>query len=95
MITPLAQPELTQALSELPDWTYDKDRKALYRQLRLKDFAEAMGLMIRIAIEAEKNDHHPEWSNVYNRIDIWLTTHDAGGVSARDVKLATIIDAMI
>ena len=83
-----------EALAELGDWTYDPDRKALFREIVRPGFAEAFGLMTAIAIEAEKADHHPEWSNVYNRISIWLTTHDAGGVSARDVALARRIDSL-
>lgn len=61
----------------------------------MENFSAAFALMVRIALEAEKADHHPEWSNVYNSIEIWLTTHDADEVSARDVRLAVIIDAMI
>lgn len=91
----LGDAERTAALADLPRWTYDAGRRALFRALRLTDFAETMGLMMRIAIVAEKADHHPEWSNVYNRLDVWLTTHDAGGVSARDIDLARVIDSMI
>ena len=94
MIAQLTEVERTQALAELPGWTYDPARRALFRHLELTDFSAAIGLMMRIAIEAEKADHHPEWSNVYNRIDIWLTTHDAGGVSERDVRLAQAIDIL-
>lgn len=94
-IEPLSETERDAALAELKGWRYDTDRRALFRALRLTDFSETMGLMMRIAIEAEKADHHPEWSNVYNRLDIWLTTHDAGDVSLRDVRLARLIDAML
>lgn len=82
------------ALAELPEWRYDAARNALHRRITRADFAEAFALMTRIALVAEKADHHPEWANVWNRIDIWLTTHDAGGVSQRDVDLAAAIDAM-
>lgn len=92
MTAVLTEEEREEALGHLPHWVYDADRRALYRQFRLKTFSEAMGMMMRIALEAEKADHHPEWTNVYNRLDIWLTTHDAGGVSARDVALAGKID---
>lgn len=95
MITPLSNEQLTNALIELDHWVYDKDRKALYRDVRLTDFSEAIGLMVRIALEAEKADHHPEWTNVYNRVQIWLTTHDAGDVSERDISLARVIDALL
>jgi 4a-hydroxytetrahydrobiopterin dehydratase len=95
MITPLSNEQLTNALIELDHWVYDKDRKALYRAVRLTDFSEAIGLMVRIALEAEKADHHPEWTNVYNRVQIWLTTHDAGDVSERDISLARVIDALL
>lgn len=82
------------ALAELPSWTYDATRNALHRRITRADFSEAFALMTRIALAAEKADHHPEWANVWNRIDIWLTTHDAGGVSQRDVEMAAAIDAM-
>lgn len=94
MTAVLTQQEREEALGQLHHWTYDADRKALYRGLRLRTFSEAMGLMMRVALAAEKADHHPEWTNVYNRVDIWLTTHDAGGVTARDVALAGKIDAI-
>lgn len=94
MISALDDTARREALAELSDWTYDPDRKALFREIVRPGFAEAFGLMTAIAIEAEKADHHPEWSNVYNRISIWLTTHDAGGVSTRDVALAHRIDAL-
>ncbi|HJS12947.1 4a-hydroxytetrahydrobiopterin dehydratase [Sphingopyxis sp.] len=91
----LAPNALEAALQNLPAWRYDAKRRALFRSLVLEDFGEAMGLMVRIGIEAEKADHHPEWSNVYNRLDIWLTTHDANGVSDRDLHLARRIDAIL
>lgn len=92
---PLTPQERTLALAELSSWEYDQRRRAFYREIRLADFAEAMGLMMRIAIEAEKADHHPEWTNVYNRLEIWLTTHDAGDVSLRDIELARVVDASV
>jgi 4a-hydroxytetrahydrobiopterin dehydratase len=95
MITALTNEDRDNALSALADWTYDAERKALYREILLDDFAEIFGLMTRIAITAEKQDHHPEWFNVYNRLKIWLTTHDADGVSSRDVDLAGQINAMV
>lgn len=91
-IAPLSPSSLDAAVAELPNWTYDATRRAIYRRIVLGDFAETFGLMTRIAIASEKADHHPEWSNLYNRIDIWLTTHDASGVSDRDVALAKFID---
>ncbi|SBV31832.1 putative pterin-4-alpha-carbinolamine dehydratase [uncultured Sphingopyxis sp.] len=94
-IEALGQAARTAALACLPDWSYDSERRALFRSLRLADFSQAMGLMIHIAIEAEKADHHPEWSNVYNRLDIWLTTHDADGVSERDIRIAQLIDGIV
>jgi 4a-hydroxytetrahydrobiopterin dehydratase len=79
--------------SELPDWQQDGEH--LKRTLRFKDFSAAWGFMNRVALLAEQQDHHPEWFNVYNRVEIALTTHDAGGLSARDVKLARAIDALL
>ena len=84
---------------DIPDdlalWHYDPARKAIHRHLVFADFAEALAAKVRIGVAADKADHHPEWSNVYNRLDIWLTTHDTGGVSAKDYALARIIDAMV
>ena len=83
------------AMEQLPQWTYDADAKGIRRNLRFTDFAEAFGFMTRVAILAEKADHHPEWFNVYNRVEILLTTHDADGLSQRDIDLATKIDAIM
>jgi 4a-hydroxytetrahydrobiopterin dehydratase len=80
------------ALLSLPRWEYDLDAQGIRRTLTFADFAEAFGFMTRVAIVAEKADHHPEWFNVYNRVEILLTTHDAGGLSQRDIDLATMID---
>ena len=82
------------AMQLLPQWTYDADAKGIRRTLRFADFAEAFGFMTRVAILAEKADHHPEWFNVYNRVEILLTTHDADGLSQRDIDLAGKIDAI-
>lgn len=82
------------ALTSLPDWTHDTVRDAITRQFRFNDFCAAFAFMTQVALHAEKADHHPEWSNVYNRVDILLTTHDAGGLSARDVALAQMIDSI-
>lgn len=86
-------PELTAALAQLPAWTFDAQRHAIRRALRFADFNAAFGFMTRVALEAERRNHHPEWSNVYHRVDITLTTHDAGGLTERDVALARWIDA--
>ena len=94
MIESLNDKQRAEALPRLPLWSYDADRRALYRQIIVADFSAAFALMVRIALEAEKADHHPEWSNVYNRLDIWLTTHDADGLSSRDIALAETIDRL-
>ena len=87
------QIDLDSALAQLPNWQKaDDTRPAISRSLKFADFNAAFGAMSRIAIQAEKSDHHPEWSNVYNRLDIVLTTHDAGGVTQRDIDLARFID---
>lgn len=80
------------ALQELADWSYDADAQGIRRTLSFADFADAFAFMARVAILAEKADHHPEWSNVYNRVEILLTTHDAGGLSERDISLAKAIN---
>jgi 4a-hydroxytetrahydrobiopterin dehydratase len=89
----LTAEEIEQAKRDLPAWRFESDRIA--RSLKLKDFNEAFSVMCRIALLAEKLDHHPEWSNVYNRIEIALTTHDVSGLSARDLDMARRIDALI
>ena len=82
-----------QACAGLNNWRVDDgDRPAIARSLRFGDFNAAFGFMARVALKAETMDHHPEWSNVYNRVEILLTTHDAGGVTDRDVTLARFID---
>jgi 4a-hydroxytetrahydrobiopterin dehydratase len=78
---------------ELPGWADVAGRDAIRKEFRFKDFNAAFGFMSRVALMAEKQDHHPEWFNVYNRVEIVLATHDAGGVSERDVKLAMFIDS--
>jgi 4a-hydroxytetrahydrobiopterin dehydratase len=95
MIAQLDDDERAAALDRLSEWDYDDARDALTRQFLFSDFVEAFGFMAQVALIAEKADHHPEWSNVYNRVDILLTTHDAGGLSARDVALAKAIDALV
>lgn len=90
------QIQLEDALTRLPLWSKADDaRPALYRKLEFADFNAAFGFMTRVAIQAEKADHHPEWSNVWNRVEIVLTTHDAGGVTQRDIDLALFIDGAV
>ncbi len=95
MIAQLDDDERAAALDELDEWDYDEARDALSRQFVFADFSEAFAFMTRVALLAEKADHHPEWSNVYNRVDIVLTTHDAGGLSVRDVDMARAIEAVL
>jgi 4a-hydroxytetrahydrobiopterin dehydratase len=78
--------------ARLDAWRPAEGRDAIVRSLKFRNFAEAFGFMAEIALIAEKMDHHPEWSNVYNRVDILLATHESGGVTERDVKLAEAID---
>jgi 4a-hydroxytetrahydrobiopterin dehydratase len=82
-------------LAALPDWTLLENRDALRRVFKFRDFGEAFGFMTRVALLAEKADHHPEWQNVYNRVEIVLTTHDAGGITQRDVAMARAIGALV
>ncbi|NNC51493.1 MAG: 4a-hydroxytetrahydrobiopterin dehydratase [Erythrobacter sp.] len=79
----------------LPDWSLTREGNAIERKFEFADFAEAFAFMTRIAIMAEKRDHHPEWFNVYNKVEITLTTHDAGGLSLRDVNMAKKIDKLV
>ncbi|RKT27964.1 4a-hydroxytetrahydrobiopterin dehydratase [Roseovarius halotolerans] len=75
-------------------WSHDESRDAIRKTYKFADFVEAVGFMTRAAIWAEKWNHHPEWSNVYNRVDVTLTTHDVNGLSALDVKLARKMDVL-
>ena len=80
---------------DVPDgWSRSDDGKALLRSFRFEDFSEAFGFLTRVALHAEKMDHHPEFTSVWNRVDFRLTSHDLGGVTERDVKLAEAIDAI-
>ena len=90
----LTEAERAEALAALPEWTLRGDGLAIEREFRLRNFSEAWAFMSRVALIAEQHDHHPEWSNVYNRVAITLTTHDAGGLSERDVRMARAIDAL-
>jgi 4a-hydroxytetrahydrobiopterin dehydratase len=81
------------ALKELKGWTEVQGRDAISRTFVFKDFNEAFGFMARVALAAEKADHHPEWRNVYKTVEVVLSTHDAGGVTARDVGLAKVMNA--
>lgn len=83
---------LEEALLGLPQWQIESDGLAILRTFQFKRFDEAFAFMTRIALHAEKHDHHPEWSNVYNRVAMRLTTHDAGGVTVRDLALARAAD---
>ena len=94
-IARLTDADRDAALVRLPLWSLRDDGLAILRKLTFADFGEAFGFMTRVAIAADKADHHPEWCNVYNRVEITLTTHDARGLSERDVALATAIDAMV
>jgi len=94
-ITRLTDDERAAALAVIPKWRLSDDASGISRTIRFKDFVSAFGFMSKVALLAERADHHPEWSNVYNRVDIRLTTHDAGGLSTRDIALATEIDALL
>lgn len=90
----LGDKEREAALRALPQWRYDEAARAISRGFRFRDFAEAFDFMTRVALAAEKADHHPDWSNSWNKVEIALTTHRAGGVTAKDVALAETIDGI-
>jgi 4a-hydroxytetrahydrobiopterin dehydratase len=81
-----------KVLAELQGWRAVEGRDAIAKSFAFKDFNQAFAFMTRVALMAEKMDHHPEWSNVYNKVEIVLTSHDAGGITERDVRLAKFID---
>lgn len=92
-IQALNESQISEQLAQFPMWEV-RDSK-LYRRLVFEDFVHAFGFMTQVAIIAEKMDHHPEWANVYRTIDIYLTTHDAGGISERDFSLLQEIEKLI
>ena len=94
-IAELTDTERAAALAELGGWTEAREGKAIARTFTFADFSEAFAFMTRVALLAESQDHHPEWFNVYNRVEITLTTHDAGGLSQRDVAMAKAIGGLI
>lgn len=90
----LTGPDREQALAALPEWSETAGRDAITRTFAFKTFNQAFGFMTRVALKAESMDHHPEWFNVYNRVEVTLSTHDAGGVTRRDTDLAAFMDAV-
>lgn len=90
----LSASEREAALGGLSGWRHDGGADAITREFKFKDFSEAFAFMTRVALLAEAADHHPEWSNVYNRVTITLSTHSAGGLTEKDVKLASAIDKL-
>lgn len=94
-VAQLTDEESASWLEALADWSLTRDGDAIARTFEFSDFSEAFAFMARVALLAEKRDHHPEWSNVYNRVEITLTTHDAGGLSLRDVHMAKKIDKLV
>jgi 4a-hydroxytetrahydrobiopterin dehydratase len=88
----LSAAERAKALQELSGWSELSGRDAIAKSFKFKTFSEAWGFMTRAALEAEKMDHHPEWSNVYNKVDVVLSTHSAGGLTDLDVRLAQKMD---
>ncbi len=95
MVERLTGTARTNALQTLAHWTEGEERDAIYRRFSFADFNQAWGFMSRVALLAEKHDHHPEWFNVYNKVDVTLSTHDVGGLSLRDIALAKAIDELV
>ena len=95
MAEPLSGPARAEALSRLAGWGEVEGRDAIAKTFSFADFNQAFGFMSRVALMAERMDHHPEWFNVYNRVEITLASHDAGGVTDRDVRLAEAIESYL
>jgi len=91
----LSQADLESLLAEVPAWALREDGKAITRTFKFADFNAAFGFMTRVALYADKADHHPEWFNVYNRVEMTLTTHDADGLSQRDADMARAIEGYL
>lgn len=95
MINKLSPDSVEKHLSTLAGWGTSSTGHAIQKTVKFQNFSEAWGFMNRVALLAEKMDHHPEWFNVYNRVDITLTTHDANGISERDIAMARHIEAYL
>lgn len=95
MATKLSAEERAAGLAALSGWTEAENGGAIRKIYRFRDFNEAWGFMSRVALIAEKMDHHPEWTNVWNRVEVTLSTHDAGGLTALDLRLAEAMDALL
>ena len=94
MVKKFTAVERRREMAELKGWEKVRGRDAISKSYRFRNFNEAFGFMTRVALMAERMDHHPEWFNVYNRVDVTLTTHDAGGVTERDIALAKFMDSV-
>ncbi|MCF8465804.1 MAG: 4a-hydroxytetrahydrobiopterin dehydratase [Sneathiella sp.] len=92
MANKLSAQEIANALQNLPDWRRADGRDAIQKEFKFKNFSQAFAFMTRVALKAEKMDHHPEWFNIYNRIDVTLATHDVNGLSGKDIELAGFMD---
>ena len=90
----LSESDRVEALEQLEGWNFDAERNGIARAFRFADFSAVFAFMTRVAMEAEKADHHPEWSNVWNKVDILLSTHSDGGVTGKDIALARKIDGI-
>jgi 4a-hydroxytetrahydrobiopterin dehydratase len=95
MVAKLSMQERESALAEIGQWEWDVKRDAIARSFTFQDFSAAFAFMTRVALAAEQADHHPEWSNVYNKVYILLTTHSAGGLTQKDIDLANVIDGFV
>ena len=89
----LTDSEISDRLTKLPGWTLDGN--ALYRKFEFSGFPQAFAFMTAVALHAQRMDHHPDWSNVYNKVEIRLSSHDVGGISDRDFRLANLIDSAV
>jgi 4a-hydroxytetrahydrobiopterin dehydratase len=95
MAARLNETQLSELGTKIPHWSRALDKEAIRREFKFADFSQAWGFMTRVALLAEKFDHHPDWSNVWNTVRIELSTHDAGGLTDKDVRLAQAIDALL
>ncbi|NQU69562.1 MAG: 4a-hydroxytetrahydrobiopterin dehydratase [Rhodospirillales bacterium] len=94
MMKKITAVERRREMAKLTGWKKVRGRDAISKSYRFRNFNEAFGFMTRVALAAERMDHHPEWFNVYNRVDVTLTTHDAGGVTERDIALAKFMESL-